>query len=510
MGDRTKNTKRNIVMGLINRITNILLPFFIRTAILYVLGAQYLGLNSLFTSLLQVLNLAELGFSSAIVFSMYKPIADNDIDTVCALLNYYKKVYCYIGIGILIVGLAIVPTITTLIKGSWPSDINIYVLYLIYLFNTVISYFVYSYKGALLNAFQRIDVVNKTQLITVSGKYFLQLLSLILFENYYIYILIAPVSTAICNLVIARCADNLFPECQCKGELNNEKKENIYRQVSGLLLSKLSDTSRNSFDSIVLSSMFGLTIVAIYSNYLYIYSAIYGVLITITQAMQASVGNSIVIESIEKNYYDLRKFTFFFECIISVCTACMICMYQPFMKLWVGDKMLLNEMDMIMFCLYFYLINMNNSRNLYFTGNGLWWKAKKVYIVESLGNLILNIVLGKIMGITGVLLATIITIFVFNFIIRTNFLFKEYFKVSPKTFYTDHAKYGAETVIICGICYFVCEKYTVVFAGITGLFVRGILCVIVSALLMVIFNMKNSFLKDAFLLFKECKIRVRS
>ena len=133
MGERTKNTKRNIVSGLINRIISILLPFLIRTAILYILGAQYMGLNSLFTSVLQVLNLAELGFSSAIVFSMYKPIAENDTEMICALMNYYKKVYSCIGTGILVVGLAIVPVITKLINGSWPADINIYLLYLIYL-----------------------------------------------------------------------------------------------------------------------------------------------------------------------------------------------------------------------------------------------------------------------------------------------------------------------------------------------------------------------------------------
>ena len=501
MSERTKNTKRNIISGLINRVMSIFLPFLIRTAILYILGAQYMGLNSLFTSVLHVLNLAELGFSSAIVFSMYKPIAENDTKTICALMNYYKKVYCYIGTGILVVGLVLVPFITKLINGSWPDDINIYLLYLIYLFNTVISYFLYAYKSALLNAFQRIDIVNKVQLITLTCQYVVQILSLILFKNYYCYIILAPISTVVCNLITARYADRLFPEYQCKGKLDDTTKKGIYKQIGGLMLSKLSDTSRNSFDSIVLSAMFGLTIVAIYNNYYYIYSALYGLMLTITQAMQASVGNSIALESIEKNYRDIRKFTFFFACITSICTACMLCIYQPFMSLWAGESMLLDHVDMVLFCIYFYLINMNNSRNLYFSGNGLWWKAKITFIAESVGNLILNIVLGLTLGTTGVLLATIVTIFVFNFVQRTNILFKEYFNVSSKKFYLDHLLYGAETLFGCTICYLFCSNLMV--QGIIGIIFRGIICVCISTAVMVIFNIKNSFLKDSLFFMKE-------
>lgn len=501
MGERVKNTKRNIVSGLINRIISILLPFLIRTAILYILGAQYMGLNSLFTSVLQVLNLAELGFSSAIVFSMYKPIADNDTEMICALMNYYKKVYSCIGTGILVVGLAIVPVITKLINGSWPSDINIYLLYLIYLFNTVLSYFLYAYKSALLNAVQRIDIVSKVQLITLSGQYILQLLALILFKNYYCYILITPISTIACNLITAKYADRLFPEYQCKGKLDDKSKKSIYKQISGLMLSKLSDTSRNSFDSIVLSTMFGLTTVAIYNNYYYIYNALYGIMLTITQAMQASVGNSIAAENVDKNYVDLRKFSFLFAGITSVCVVCMLCIYQPFMKLWAGNDMLLSNANMILFCLYFYLINMNNSRNLYFSGNGLWWKAKTTFIAEAVGNLVLNITLGIVFGITGVLLATIFTIFVFNFVVRTNILFREYFKISPKKFYMEHFGYAIETLISAGVCYYICSNLTI--QGIVGMILRGIICVIIASAIILICNIKNPFLKESLVIVKK-------
>ena len=143
---RTKNAMRNITFGFINKLIVLLVPFIIRTVIIKTLGSEYLGLNSLFVSILQVLNLAELGFSSAIVYSMYKPIAEKDTKTICALMNLYKKIYSVIGIVIIVVGLVLLPFLSYFIKGSYPNDINIYILYLIYLMNTAITYFLFAYR----------------------------------------------------------------------------------------------------------------------------------------------------------------------------------------------------------------------------------------------------------------------------------------------------------------------------------------------------------------------------
>ena len=144
--ERTKNATRNIIWGIIEKIVTILMPFICRTVFIKVLGSEYLGLNSLFSSILQVLSISELGIGTAIVFSMYKPISEDDEDTLCALLNVYKKVYQVIGTIILLVGLSIIPILPKLISGTYPSEVNIYALYLIYLFNTVIGYFLFAYK----------------------------------------------------------------------------------------------------------------------------------------------------------------------------------------------------------------------------------------------------------------------------------------------------------------------------------------------------------------------------
>ena len=141
---RTYNAKRNIIFGLINRIIQLCLPFVIRTILIKNLGADYLGLDSLFVSILEVLNMAELGFSSAIIFSLYKPLAEKDNETVCALLQLYKQIYRIIGFLIIVIGLLLMPFLPRLIKGTWPDNINIYLLYSIYLFTTAISYLVFA------------------------------------------------------------------------------------------------------------------------------------------------------------------------------------------------------------------------------------------------------------------------------------------------------------------------------------------------------------------------------
>lgn len=155
----------------------------------------------------------------------------------------------------------------------------------------------------------------------------------------------------------------------------------------------------------------------------------------------------------------------------------MFCLYQPFMQLWVGGNLMLPFVDMICFCIYFYLITANNIRNLYINGNGLWWRLKYLYIAEAIGNLVLNIALGYAFGIFGILLATIITILVFNFVCRCHILFKYYFiGKSEAGFFWAHFKYFVITVLNAILCYGICSLISL--HGAVGLFLKILTCVI--------------------------------
>ena len=158
--ERTANAKRNMVFGFLNRFVSLAMPFINRTVFIYILGAEYLGLNSLFASILQMLSLAELGVGGVIVYHMYEPIARNDRGAICALLRLYRKIYRVIGSVILLVGLLLIPFLPQLIHGDVPDGVNLYLVYGLYLLNTVISYWFFIYKASIPNAFQRADLVS--------------------------------------------------------------------------------------------------------------------------------------------------------------------------------------------------------------------------------------------------------------------------------------------------------------------------------------------------------------
>lgn len=449
MNSRSQNAKRNTIWGFVNRFLNLLLPFATRTVIIRVLGSEYLGLTSLFTSVLTVLNLAELGIGSAIVYSMYKPLAQGDDELVCALLKLYKKIYQVIGGVVIVVGGCIAPFITFLIKGDIPDGINVYILYLMYILNTAVSYILFAYKTSLLNATQRSDIVSKTNSFFNVFVNVARIGVVILFKNYYLFVTVQILATIFVNIVNAACAKKLYPQYVCKGIVPEEVKKDIKDKVAGLLMIKVSAVSRNALDSIIISSFFGLTAVAAYDNYYYVINAITSLLLVIMNAIAAGVGNSIAVETKDKNYQTMRIINFLYLSISGICAACLISLFQDFITLWVGKELLFPNSMMYLFVFYFVLLKVGDVQAQYFDGAGLWWHGRMRGFIEAGANLVLNILLGFLLGPLGVLLATIITIILINFPLSTYFTFKYYYEISPKTFIFEQSK---NVLIICISC----------------------------------------------------------
>lgn len=482
---RTHNTLRNISSGLVNRGVMILLPFINRTAILWLLGAQFTGLTGLFTSILSVLSLAELGFNSAIVYSLYEPMAKHDEKTICALVTLFRRVYHIVGSVILIAGLCVLPFITRFIHGNYPNSINIYVLFLLYLINSVISYYLFAYKAVLLTADQRQDIINNIRTSVNIITYLLQLIILILTRNFYLYMIIAIISTICNNYLIQRATLKHYPFFK-KLERVPKMSATIKKQIYGLAINKICDTCRNSFDNIIISSFLGLTVTAIYGNYYYVYGALYGIMLVVANSMGASVGNCIVKKEVSYNYNNLLVFSLIYSALVAWVCGCMACLYQPFMTLWAGKELLLPTFSMFLFCIYFYIINLNNIRNQYVSGTGIWWQLRFTYIVEAIGNLGLNIILGKLYGVNGVLWATIITIFLFNFLWRTSILFKNYFKgFSLFVFLKEQFYYGLIACLSVSLAYLLCINI-VRGEGVLTLVLRGIICSVTVPLIFIL------------------------
>ena len=489
---RTRRAFVNIIWGFIEKMITLICPFIIRTIMIYKLGNEYLGLNGLFTSILQVLSLAELGFGDAIVFSMYKPIIENDNKMLSALLNLYKKVYRIIGMVILCVGLLILPFITKFVKGGYPGEVNIYVLYCIYLFNTVISYFLFAYKESLLKAHQRNDVNSRILSGCNIVMYVLQIIVYYCLVNYYLYIVIMPVTTIVLNCVRSLFVKKMYPQIVCEGHIEKDAVIGLSKRIIGLTLNKLAQVCRNSFDSIIISSFLGLVILARYQNYYYIISALTVMVSIITTAVGAGIGNSIAAETVEKNYSDYKEFLFIYNWIACFCTVCMLCLYQPFIELWVGKSNVLPLSTVILCCIYFYTMKLGDIAAVYRQAAGIWWEDKFRPIVESVVNLAVNIVLVKYIGVDGVLVSTIISIVCINIPWATYVLFKVYFKMSIKEVFFKYIRYFIETTVLCAVVYGICSRIN----GnlLVVLVVRTIICIgLVNAGLYIISYTKPEF-----------------
>ena len=431
---RTNNSINNSIWGIFSKIATIIMPFLVRAVIIQKLGVEYLGLNSLFTSIISVLNLTELGIGSAIVYHMYKPIANNDSNAVSALLKLYKYIYRIIGLVIVVIGILIMPMLPKLINGAVPPDINLYVLFGVYLLDIVVSYCLFGYRTSLLYACQRNDIVSKMSVLFHFLMYISQIVVLLLFKNYYAYIIFLPISSLFINVFCAYFSKKMFPEYICEGVVSKEQKKDIKKRVIGLSMNKIAYASRNAFDSIILSTFLGLATVAIYNNYYYIISSVAAILKILMTSITASIGNSLATESAEKNEKDLFIVSFLYTFISCACSCCIISVFQPFMKLWVGEGLLFGNAIMVLIVFYFMIDKMENVIGVYYDAAGMWWNGRYKGLIEAVVNLSLDILLGYLFGVVGVIIATIISILFVSIPLSSFYMYKCYFSKSAKKY----------------------------------------------------------------------------
>lgn len=469
---RTKNAARNILVdGLMNAV-NLLIPFFMRSITLHSLGVQYLGLNGLFRSLFSFLNLAELGVGSAIVFSMYRPIAEDNPETICALMRLYRRLYRLIGLVIAAAGLCFSPFLPVLIKGNVPTEINLHLLYFMHLGGTVLTYWLYPDRLGLLYAHQRTDVKSRAALAVHLAEYALKVAALVLFQNYYLYLAAQLLCQAGISLIAASSAKRMYPQYAPRGNLPKEKTRDIARRIRDLFAVKLSTAIFKSADTLVVSSFMGLTALAVYQNYDYVVVALCALLDVVVNACMAGVGNSLIVESAEKNYDDLRKFSLLSGWLLGVTAAMLLCLYQPFMALWMGQDHLLSVECMVCFVLSYYFLGLNRMIGLFKDAAGIWRRDRLRPLAAALANLALNLATVRWLGLYGVLLSSVIAyvLIAVPWLIRN--LFREVF---PRAHVWQYVREVCGLVLCalagCAASWYICSRWTV--APFTALFAYG-------------------------------------
>ncbi len=508
---KTRLAAKGIITGFVNKIVTILLPFVVRTIMIYTIGMQYIGLNSVFTSILSILSFAELGFGNVMVYSMYKPIAEKDNEKLCALLNLYKKLYQIIGIIILAVGLAIMPFVKHFINGEYPDDVNLYILYLIFLFNSVISYWLYAYKSSMLSAHQMYYVQNNINTIISICMSVGEIIALLLVKNYYVYIIMIPIATIANNIYIARITNKMYPNVIPVGTVDKETSNEIMKNVLSGIGHKLGPTATTSIDNLVISSYAGLIIAGIYNNYNYIITAVTGFVSLVFGNFVAGIGNSLLTENREKNYEDFKFFTFLNSLLVGWSSVCILCLCQPFMWLWVGrnngEDHMYSMAAVVILVIMYYVQQIRAIVTSYKTAAGMWYADRLKPYVATIANAILDIVLFPYFGVVGILLSTIFARAAIGIPWETNAMFKGYFKQPQIPYYLTIAKYALVTAVIGFLNYLIC--ILIPDQNWIWLMIKGVVSAVCAALLFLLVYIRNPHMKRL-LLFISRRLKLKN
>lgn len=497
MNDKSKNSNifNGILAGTINNILMIMLPFISRTIILYKLGTNYIGLSGLFTSIIQMLSLTELGFGSAISYALYKPLANKDVKEVNRLLKLYKNIYFIIGIFISVLSILLIPFLKYLIKGDVPQDINIYILYAFYIINTVSSYFFFAYKKILLHANQRYDIDATVSTFTLIIQYIFQIMVLVSIGNYYLYVFILPVFTIINNIICSRIIDRLYPQYKCRGNVRKNQLKSIIKNAGGAFCSKIGSTIYLSADNIVISAFLGLTILGKYQNYYYVISVLISLFAVIHNTIRPIIGNRLVTRQLEQNWNEFKKiYSIYIWLTIFACSFC-ISLYQIFEYLWAGNDNLLPDYIPYLLVVFFFVTKLYGLLTVYQEAAGIWWHGKFIYIISAVVNLTINIILVNIIGLSGVIISSIVSTLtvsipgIVHIIFKYLFIEKSYKKEFVKMFISLNVKAVLTFIIV--------NQVTLLIKGysFTVLLCRFIITLIIDILCYLILNIQSKEIK---------------
>ncbi len=435
---RTKRVTQNITYNIFNQILSLLLSFISRSVFIYYLGVEYLGINGLFSDVLNLLSLADLGFTTAMTFSFYKPLAEKDYQKMAGLSSFYRKIYLVIALLVTVIGLALIPFLGYIVNVD--NEIpHLTLYYLLSLAGVVVSY-VCVYKTAVITADQKGYIVTKITMITSVIKTILQIVILMLYKNYIAYLVIGVIVNLLNNIIASIVAEKRYPFIKENISLSKNEKKNIWNNISSMFIYKASSVMLNATDNILISIIVGTAMVGYYSNYLMLQTKVTMFYSLIFTSMTASIGNLIVKEKAEKKYeiFDCEQVVSFIICGIVV--PCYVLLVNDFISLWLGEKFVLSTGLTFIIGLNMYLGCVLQPLWSYREATGLYRKTKWAMLSCGILNIVLSIALGLVMGISGILLASALSRLMTYIWYEPKLLFKEYFNLKPWKYYLDIIK----------------------------------------------------------------------
>ena len=445
MASRTKNTYLNIALGYIAQFGILILSFVGRKIFLHFLSTEYLGINGLYSNILSILSFAELGLDSAVVFALYKPVADGDVKLASSLVRYFKKIYFILGGAILTIGLSIIPLLPHIINSDLLiKDLVLY--YLLFLINVIVSYFT-AHKIAVLSAYQEYRV---HRIITLIINLLLQvahIVILLIFKNYYAYVITSVVSTLLTNVCISViCSKRHKALFLCRETVCFDKKI-INKNITSSFLYRIGNAAINSTDNILISALVSTAAVGLYSNYYTIIYAAQGFIAVITSSMINGIGNLAATGDVRKQKQLFKMLILFYSIIGTIGFVGFTFLFNSVIVLWVGPSYTFSSEIVAIIALNFFISTIFTPVWMFTEANGYFQKTKYILLIRAAINLVLSIILGKVQGVFGIFLATTISFCLTSLWYEPYILFKYVFKESVTVLFCFKGKYCFKKMI---------------------------------------------------------------
>ena len=499
---RTQSSLINAVVATLSRVMYTLMSFVCRTVFIKTLAIEYLGINGLFTNILTILSFAELGIGNAIIFKLYKPIAEENKEKIKTLVHFYKRVYFIIGSFIIVVGLLLVPFLKFIIKDAPNIKEDISYIYVFFLLNTAISYF-FTHKKSIITGHQKDYIVNLVHLIATILINICQIIFLYVTHNYIVYLLLQIAATILDNIVVSIIANKMYPYITEKEytKISKQEQSNIFSDVKSLLLYNFGHVISTGTDNIIISSFLGVAQVGLLSNYTTITSAITSLLSSPFNSITSSIGNLNTINESNKKESVFYQILFISFIVYGYISIAMTILLNKFITIWLGSEYLLSTSISIALGFNLYIDGVRYVNYTFRNTLGLFKKGRLVPLFSSITNIILSVILVKFIGMFGVLIATGLTrLFILTWY-DPYLIHKNEFKTSAKRYYITYSYYLLIEIIAFCICYKVISLINL--TGILGFIVCGIIITILTGIIYILATFK---LKE----FKETKNRLLS
>ena len=508
--DRTRHSINNSFWGVFYRVLHMIGPMLLRRLIIYRIGAAYIGLSSVCVSIFQVLNLTELGFASAAVYMMYKPIAENDTATVRRLLTLMRTIYRVVGLVILIAGLAVLPFLHVFVKDDVKVDGNYWLVYVMFLFHAVMTYWMFSYEGSIFTSHQRTEVNFQICSVIILVQYIGQYLAIVYTENYYWYMLVYALLIIPQNLMTHFRARRQYPDIYCEGKPTAEEKQALITKIKSLFGHRLGNTFIFSIDSIIISSNLGLDTMAHYDNYSHLLASVCQLMGVLRTSILASVGNKLVLDTEENNYALFKRLNFLWIGFAGMCAACFAGLYQPFIALWVGEDFLFQSPLVVCLVMYFFTRELRMIPLVFKDAAGLWeadkWKPYIGIVLNTVTSFAFVRLVYKLTGnsewaLMGVLIPTMVILVGVFIPWETHVLFTRLFHRSVKEYLGLIIRFALTSLVGVFAVFFICKA--VPLTGVLALIVNGAISVSVSGGVYLLLNANTQQFKISLRLGKK-------